>query len=129
VAIEYRWSEGRYDRLPALAADLVARNLSVIVAGGGTVAAQAAKKATSATPIIFLGGGDPVEDRLIDSLNHPGGNITGVNQFASVLITKRLELLREVVPKIPSIGVLTNPTNLTVSQILVSVPSGAAWAT
>ena len=111
VAVVYRWAEGRYDRLPALASELVAHNVNVIIAGGGTVAAQAAKAASSTIPIVFMGGGDPIEDGLIKSLNHPGGNVTGVNQFASVLIAKRLELLREMVPKIAAIGVLTNSTN------------------
>ena len=111
VAVEYRWADGRYDRLPALASDLVARKVNVIIAGGGTVTAQAAKGATSTTPIVFIGGGDPVKDGLIKSLNHPGGNLTGVNQFTSELIAKRLELLRELVPQVAAIGVLTNPNN------------------
>jgi putative ABC transport system substrate-binding protein len=111
VAIEYRFAEGQYDRLPALASELVARRVNIVIAGGGTVAARAAKAASSTIPIVFMGGGDPVEDGLIKSLNHPGGNVTGVNQFASLLIAKRLELLREMAPKIAEIGVLTNPTN------------------
>src|ERR1700689_3286542 len=111
VAIEFRWAEGQYDRLPALAADLVARRAAVIVTMGGTVSALAAKAAAPTTPIVFVGGGDPVQDGLVRSLNSPGGYITGINQFASVLIAKRLELLREMVPKVMAIGLLINPTN------------------
>src|SRR3984885_1910995 len=111
VAIEFRWAEGQYDRLPALAADLVARRAAVIVTMGGTVSALAARAAAPTTPIVFVGGGDPVRDGLVRSLNSPGGNVTGINQFASVLIAKRLELLHEMVPKVTSIGVLTNPSN------------------
>jgi putative tryptophan/tyrosine transport system substrate-binding protein len=111
VAIEFRWAEGQYDRLPALAADLVARRAAVIVTMGGTVSALAAKAEAPTTPIVFVGGGDPVQDGLVRSLNSPGGYITGINQFASVLIAKRLELLREMVPKVMAIGLLINPTN------------------
>jgi putative tryptophan/tyrosine transport system substrate-binding protein len=111
VAFEYRWAEGRYDRLPALASELLARKVNVVIASGGTVAARAAKAATSTIPIVFVGGGDPVKDGLINSLNHPGGNITGVNQFSTELIVMRLELRREVVPRVAAIGLLTNPTN------------------
>ncbi len=111
VAIEFRWAEGQYDKLPALAADLVGSRAAVIVATGGTVSALAAKAATPVTPIVFVGGGDPVRDGLVRSLSNPGGNVTGINQFSSELIAKRLELLREMVPKVTTIGVLTNPNN------------------
>ena len=111
VRTEYRWAEGHYDRLPALAADLVSRHVSVIVPIGGTPAVAAAKTATSTTPIVFNIGSDPVKLRLVDSLNRPGGNLTGVAMLALELEAKRLELLRHVVPKSALIAVLVNPTN------------------
>src|SRR5712691_959111 len=110
VAIEYRWANNQSDRLPALAADLVRREVAVIVAtGGGGLAAQAAKAATTTMPVVFSSGADPVKLGLVASLNRPGGNLTGVFILASVLVTKRLGLLRDLVPQAALISVLINP--------------------
>jgi len=111
TAIEYRWADGQYDRLPALADDLVRRHVAVIAATGSANSAQAAKAATATTPIVFANGGDPVKLGLVRSLNRPGGNPTGVTFFLSTLGPKRLELLREVVPTAAVIALLVNPTN------------------
>ena len=110
MAIEYRWAEGHYDRLPALAADLVGRKVDVIVTPG-TVPTRAAKSATSTIPIVFIGVGDPVAAGLVASLARPGGNLTGVSIIATELMPKRLELLSELVPQARVIALLVNPNN------------------
>src|SRR5258707_6763036 len=108
VAIDYRWADGQYDRLPGLAADLISRQVAVIFAGGGA-AARAAKAATTMIPIVIMIGEDPVKFGLVASLNRPGGNISGVSTFNAVLGSKRLELLHQLVPTNATIGLLVHP--------------------
>jgi putative ABC transport system substrate-binding protein len=109
VAIEYRWAEGHYDRLPGLAADLVSRKVDVIITGGGTPSAVAAKQATSKIPIVFTAVSDPVELRLVASWARPAGNVTGISAITLELMAKRLELLSELVPQARVIALLVNP--------------------
>jgi putative ABC transport system substrate-binding protein len=111
VAIEYRWAENQFDRLPALAADLVRRRVAIIFAGTSP-ASLAAKKATANISIVFYAGVDPVQAGLVASLNHPGGNVTGVTDFNVELTVKRLELLHEIAPAATSIGYLHFPTGV-----------------
>src|SRR5215203_2152611 len=110
VALEYRWAEGQYDRLPGLAAELAERKMDVIVAGT-PVAALAAKKATISIPIVFVVGSDPVKNGLVASLSRPGGNITGATFFSNLLTAKRFALLHEFVPSAKSFAALVNPKN------------------
>jgi putative ABC transport system substrate-binding protein len=112
VAIEYRWAEGQYYRLPALAADLVGHRVTVIAATGGPASGLAAKAATSSIPIVFSSGSDPVNMGLVNDLARPEGNVTGITFFADAIMAKRLELIRELVPGAAIIAVLVNPNNV-----------------
>jgi putative tryptophan/tyrosine transport system substrate-binding protein len=125
VTFEYRLAEGHYERLPALAAELVHREVTVIVAIGGITSAVAAKSATATIPIVFVIGGDPVGLGLVASLNRPGGNITGVSFLASTLAAKAFEVLHETVPKAALIGYLVNPTNADASTNTKNVLAAA----
>jgi putative ABC transport system substrate-binding protein len=124
-AIEYRWAESRYDQLPALATDLVKRQVIVIAATGGEQSAVAAKAATTTIPIVFTAGGDPVRQGLVASLNHPGGNLTGMFFLTGAIESKRLGLLRELVPSAATIGVLLNPNSPAAELQLRDIPDAA----
>jgi putative tryptophan/tyrosine transport system substrate-binding protein len=126
VAIEYRWAEGQNDRLPALAAELVGRQVSVIVTAGSTPATLAARKATKTIPIVFYLGADPVEAGLVTSLSRPGGNLTGVVTLNVEVAPKRLELLHELVPTATIIAALVNPTNPVLAETLTRDLEAAA---
>jgi putative tryptophan/tyrosine transport system substrate-binding protein len=127
VAIEYRWAEGQYDRLPALAANLVAQPATVIVATGGPASGLAAKAATSSIPIVFISGSDPVDAGLVTGLGRPEGK-TGITFFSDTLMAKRLDLLRELVPNATTIAVLVNPTNADTPAQLREVQAAARAA-
>ena len=116
VTIEYRWAENQLERLPALAAELVRRQVTMIVAAGGTVSTLAAKAATTTIPIVFAAGEDPVRLGLVESIARPGGNLTGINFLNTELTAKRLGLLRELVPKAVRIAVLVNPDNAPIAE-------------
>ena len=127
VAIEYRWAGGHYDRLPALAADLVSRKVDLIAAFGGIASVRAAKDATSSIPITFLIGIDPVVTGLVASLARPGGNLTGISILAEALYAKRLELLTELVPQVRVVTLLVSPNDMN-TQGVIRVTREAASA-
>jgi putative tryptophan/tyrosine transport system substrate-binding protein len=125
VSIELRYADNNYERLDQLAADLVHRRAAVIVAGGGAPSAEAAKRATQSIPIVFVNGVDPVASGLVTSINHPSGNVTGISFFGVVLISKRMELLHQLVPKAKILALLTNLKNPNL-KLRVSEASAAA---
>jgi putative ABC transport system substrate-binding protein len=128
VAIEYRWADGHYDRLPALATDLVRRRVTVIAAISTSGPALAAKAATSAIPIVFQTGADPVQDGLVSSLNRPGGNVTGVTSMNADLMAKRLGLLHELIPAATHFGLLVNPRSSFADSVVTEVRTAAGLA-
>jgi len=125
VVFEYRWAEDQYGRLPALAAELVHREVAVIVAIGGTTSAMAAKSATATVPVVFEIGGDPITLGLVASLNQPGGNVTGVASLLGKLAAKQFEILHETVPTTALIGVLANQDNRDAGNVVTSVRAAA----
>src|SRR5690349_6438327 len=124
VLVQFRFAEGHYDRLPALAAELVRDRVAVLFAAGGVHTALAAKSATTTIPIVFANGSDPVQFGLVGSLNNPGGNITGVSFFAATLEEKRLGLLSELIPSARVFGILINPANDNAENQLKDVAQG-----
>ncbi|MFL6804507.1 MAG: ABC transporter substrate-binding protein [Xanthobacteraceae bacterium] len=128
VSIEYRWAEGQNDRLPALAAQLVQRQVAMIAAAGGTPSALAAKAATATIPIVFGVAVDPVEVGLVASLNRPGGNLTGVTNLNAAVGPKRIELLHELLPRVIVVGVLVDPTSPTLAEAFLRDLQPAAHA-
>ena len=126
IVIEYRWAESEFDRLPSLAANLIAEGVSVIVTTGGAVAARAAKAATGTVPLVFVFGGDPVRLGFVNSLAKPGGNVTGVSFLLNALIGKRLALVRELLPRAASrVGLLVNPRNPNAASDTAAAREGA----
>jgi putative ABC transport system substrate-binding protein len=125
VAIEYRWADGQYGRLPSMAAELISRNVAVIVASGGPPPALAAKAATSTIPIVFSSVDDPIRLGLVASLNRPGGNATGMSLFRAVLSAKQLELLHELAPKAGLAGILVNPISPNTGPYLAALEDAA----
>ena len=121
VLINFRWAEGDYQRLPALARVLVERNVAVIAATGGYVSALAAKQATTSIPIVFTSGGDALRLGLVNTLNRPEANVTGINLFFGALGSKQIELLRLMVPKADNIAMLVNPANPTTDSDVAEV--------
>jgi putative tryptophan/tyrosine transport system substrate-binding protein len=126
VAIEYHWADNKLDRLPAMAADLVRRPVSLIAALGDLRTALAAKMATTAIPIVFAIGADPLAIGLVASLNRPGGNVTGITQLSGVIVTKRMQMLHDLIPNAKIFGVLRNPDNNT--QAILNASQDAARA-
>jgi putative tryptophan/tyrosine transport system substrate-binding protein len=126
VAIEYRWARGQFDQLSALAADLVRQDVNVIAALGTPAAAIAARRATSTIPIVFVTGSDPIAMGLVDSLNRPAGNATGIYMLTSSLEPKRVELMREAVPNAKLIGVIVDPDSPDTNQQMKDLPAAAS---
>jgi putative tryptophan/tyrosine transport system substrate-binding protein len=126
MRVEQRWARGQLDQLPALLADMIGRRVSVLMVVGSTAAAIAAKNTGTTIPIVFSLGTDPVEDGLVASMNRPGGNITGVTFFSNLLIAKRLEMLREIVPKAALFAALVNPNNARVALDTRDIETAAA---